>query len=197
MRKQYFPVLLMIAFLLPVFGFTQAKYPKNYFRSPVDFPILLAGSFGEVRKNHFHSGIDIRTNGVTGKPVRAVADGYVSRVNISSVGFGKAIYVTHPNGYTSVYGHLQGFNSLIGGYVKAQQYKQESFDLDIAVLPGVLPVKKGDIIAWSGNSGSSGGPHLHFELRDAATQETINPLLFGMPVKDQIPPVSTRLRSIH
>jgi hypothetical protein len=187
MRRNSIAIILMIC-LVHGLVFAQTKYPKNYFRSPVDFQILLAGSFGEVRKNHFHSGIDIRTEGVTGKPVRAVADGYISRVNVSPVGFGKALYITHPNGYTSVYGHLQGFNSLIGGWVKAQQYKQESFEADIAVQPGVLSVKKGDIIAYSGNSGSSGGPHLHFELRDAATQETINPLLFGLPVRDLIPP---------
>ena len=172
----------------PVNLFAQNKYPKNYFRSPVDFPIRLSGSFGEVRKNHFHSGIDIRTEGVEGKPVFAVADGYVSRVFISSGGFGKALYVTHPNGFVTVYGHLRGFNSAIGAWIRSQQYKQESFDQDVTVEPGVLKVKKGEIIAFSGNTGLSGGPHLHFEIRDAPTQEIVDPLLFGLPVKDDIPP---------
>lgn len=186
-----FLFFLLLAF--PLLLFSQS-YPKNYFRSPVDYSISLAGSFAEVRKNHFHSGIDIRTDGVTGKPIRAVADGYVSRVFISSGGFGKALYVTHPNGYTSVYGHLQGFNGAIGTWVKNQQYKKESFDLDITVEPGILVVKKGELIAYSGNSGSSGGPHLHFELRDAATQEVINPLLFGLPMTDVVPPRIYRLK---
>jgi hypothetical protein len=171
-------------------GRPQSKdhYPKNYFRSPIDFPILLAGGFGDVRQNHFHSGLDIRTGGEEGKPIYAVADGYVSRINISSGGFGKAIYITHPNGYTSLYGHLKKLNGAIGKWMYEQQYKEESFELDIPVNPGVLLVKKGDIIAYSGNTGLSEGPHLHFELRDAATQEIINPLLFGLLLKDTEPP---------
>jgi hypothetical protein len=193
MKKIAVVTLLALTMILPVGGQAQS-YPKNYFRSPVDFPINLAGSFGEVRKNHFHSGIDIRTDGVTGKPIRAIADGYVTRVFISSGGFGKALYVMHSNGYSSVYGHLQGFNTAVGGWVKSQQYKQESFDLDMSVEKGVLPVKKGEIIAYSGNSGSSGGPHLHFEIRDAATQEVINPLLFGMPMTDNVDPKINRVK---
>ena len=186
-------ILRTLLFLLTLFvSFgkveAQSKYPKNYFRSPVEFKILLAGSFGEARKNHFHSGIDIRTEGVTGKPVHAVADGYISRINISSTGFGKALYITHPNGYTTVYGHLEGFNAKIGNWIRSQQYKQESFEVDIPLQPDILPVKKGDIIAYSGNTGASGGPHLHFEVRDAATQDAINPLLFGMPVVDDVLP---------
>lgn len=173
---------------------SQNTYPKSYFRSPIDFKILLAGSFGELRKNHFHSGIDIRTEGVQGKPVYAVADGYVSRINISSTGFGKALYITHPNGYVSVYGHLKGFNLLIGAWVKSQQYNKESFVIDIPVEPGVLKVKKGELVAYSGNTGASAGPHLHFELRDAATQNAIDPLLFGFDVKDDIPPKILRVR---
>jgi murein DD-endopeptidase MepM/ murein hydrolase activator NlpD len=187
-------MLLLGVFMCSWIGDSQSKYPKNYFRSPVDFGIFLSGSFGEVRKNHFHSGIDIRTEGVSGKPVYAIADGYIQRINISPVGFGKALYIVHPNGYTSVYGHLDRFNPKIGAYTKAEQYRQESFSLDISVQPGVLPVKKGDIIAYSGNSGSSGGPHLHFEIRDTGTQETINPLLFGFSLKDVVSPRITSVR---
>lgn len=188
MTKILISMILLFAFMFSWRGYPQSKYPKNYFRSPVDFGIFLAGSFGEVRKNHFHSGIDIRTEGVTGKPVRAVADGYVQRINISPTGFGKALYIVHPNGFTSVYGHLERFNPKIWAWTKAEQYRQESFEMDMSIQPGVLPVKKGDIIAYSGNSGSSGGPHLHFEIRDAGTQEIINPLLFGLSVKDMVPP---------
>ena len=170
------------------------KYPQNYFRSPVDFPISLAGSFGELRKNHFHSGIDIRTGGSVGKPVRAVADGYISRVFINQAGFGKALYLAHPNGYTSVYGHLLRFNGAIGTWIKKQQYDQETFAMDAQVPLGLLKVKKGDIIAYSGNSGASGGPHLHFEVRESGSQEVINPLEFGFDVPDNTPPKITAAR---
>ena len=177
---KYRLILLMISLLLPFHQVrAQHQYPKDYFRSPVDFHISLAGSFGEIRKNHFHSGIDIRTDGVQGKPVYAIADGYVSRINVSAGGFGKALYITHPNGYTSLYGHLKGYAGAIAGWVKIQQYKKESFAIDVEVPPGILKVKKGDLVAWSGNSGASGGPHLHFEIRDAGTQEIIDPLDFG------------------
>jgi len=170
----------------PVQG--QQHYPQNYFRSPVDFQVNLAGSFGEIRRNHFHSGIDIRTEGVVGKPVYAIADGYVSRINVSPGGFGKALYITHPNGYTSLYGHLKGYSGAIAAWVRAQQYKQESFAIDMEVPPGVLKVKKGDLVAFSGNSGASGGPHLHFEIRDAKTQEIIDPLDFGFIRSGSSPP---------
>ena len=180
--------LIFIGFIIPAILESQTRYPTNYFRSPVDFPILLAGGFGDVRQNHFHSGIDIRTNGEEGKPVYAVADGYVSRINISSTGFGKALYITHPNGYTTVYGHLKNLNGSIGRWIKEQQYKRESFEIDIPVDPGILKVKKGDIIAYSGNTGLSEGPHLHFEIRDASSQEIIDPFLFGLPFKDSTPP---------
>jgi hypothetical protein len=173
---------------------SQTAYPKNYFRSPVDYRILLAGSFGELRKNHFHSGIDIRTDGQVGKPLYAVADGYVSRINISAGGFGKALYITCPNGFVSVYGHLKGFNKVIGDWIRVQQYKNESFAIDIPVDPGVLKVKKGDLVAFSGNSGASAGPHLHFEMRDAATQNAIDPLLFGFDIRDIIPPKIEKVR---
>jgi hypothetical protein len=188
MKPFVFILFLFPWILLPGKPEAQKSYPKNQFRSPVDFPLMLAGGFGDPRKNHFHSGIDIRTGGEEGKPVYAIADGYVSRINISSGGFGKAIYITHPNGFTSVYGHLKGFNPAIGVWTRDRQYKNESFVLDSPVDPGVLKVKKGDVIAYSGNTGLSEGPHLHFEIRDAVTQEIINPMLFGLPFKDNTPP---------
>jgi murein DD-endopeptidase MepM/ murein hydrolase activator NlpD len=147
----------------------QKSYPKDYFRSPLDIRLLLAGTFGEIRANHFHSGIDIKTNGAEGAPVYAVADGYVSRIKVSAYGFGKAFYVTHPNGYVSVYGHLSRYNKAIGDYVRKAQYARENFEIELFPAAGELPVKKGEIIAYSGNSGSSGGPHLHFEIRDGSS----------------------------
>ena len=188
MKKLILFSALTLGMILPFRSQAQTRYPKNYFRSPIDFPITLAGGFADIRRNHFHSGIDVRTGGEEGKPVYAVADGTVSRINISSTGFGKAIYITHPNGYVSVYGHLKKLNGAIGNWIREQQYRKESFELDIPVDPGVLKVKKGDVIAYSGNTGLSEGPHLHFEIRDAATQEIINPMLFGLPFRDTAPP---------
>jgi hypothetical protein len=167
----------------------KADYPKNYFQSPIDAPLLLAGNFGELRPNHFHAGLDITTSGKEGVAIFAAAEGYVSRIRVSPFGYGKALYVTHPNGYTTVYGHLSNFSKDIGLYAEQQQYQAEIFEIDITVEPGKLPVKKGEIIARSGNSGSSGGPHLHFEVRDTKTEDAINPLLFGFAVADKVAPV--------
>jgi hypothetical protein len=184
-------MLICCVALLAFIPADEGQYPKRYFRSPVDIPLSLSGAFAEIRQNHFHSGIDIRTEGVEGKPVYAIADGFVSRVFVSPTGFGKALYVNHPNGYTSVYGHLRSFAGPTAGWVRSQQYKAESFALDRELPPGTIRVKKGEVIAYSGNSGASGGPHLHFEIRETATQETIDPLEFGfLPPDDAAPQIS-------
>ncbi|RMG76485.1 MAG: M23 family metallopeptidase, partial [Bacteroidetes bacterium] len=169
------------------------KYPQNYFRSPLDIPLLLAGNYGEIRSNHYHAGIDIKTEGVEGKNVYAAADGYVSRIKISEGGYGKALYITHPNGYTTVYAHLKRFNDTIEQYVRKQQYLKESYEIELFPPKNSLKVKKGDIIAVSGNTGGSGGPHLHFEIRETDTEVPINPLLFGFDIKDDIPPIIKHL----
>ncbi len=163
-------------------------YPMNYFRYPLDLPPSTAGSFGELRPNHFHSGLDFKTNGTVGFPVHAAADGFVSRVRVQFGGFGNALYITHPNGYVTVYGHLQRFAPEIEKILKEKQYQLQSFEADIDLQPAQLKVCQGDIVAWSGNAGASEGPHLHFEIRDALTQETINPQLFGLVIKDHVPP---------
>ena len=160
------------------------KYPKGLFISPLKIPMYLSGTFGELRTNHFHSGIDIKTQGVEGHEIVAVADGYVSRIKVSAGGFGNALYVNHQNGYQSVYAHLQKYNDEIAEYVKNAQYASESFEIELFPEAGQFQYKQGDLIAFGGNSGSSGGPHLHFEIRDAATAKPINPLLFGYEVKD-------------
>lgn len=185
LNKQILAIALL---LLPILAVSQSTYPRDYFRSPVDFRILLSGTFGELRAGHFHSGIDIKTGGVSGKKIYAVADGYVSRIKVSATGFGKTLYVTHPNGYISVYAHLSRFNEVIAPYVKARHYEYESFELNIFPKKGELPVKKGEVIAYSGNTGGSNGPHLHFEMRLEKTQTPVNPLLFGFEVKDFIKP---------
>lgn len=170
--------------------FSGNKYPLVDFRAPLDItPPALAGSFGELRANHFHSGIDYRTNQREGYPVYAIADGYISRLRVQNSGFGLALYINHANGYTSVYGHLQRFSPKIAQQVKTIQYQKKSYEIDSFPSPTLIPVRKGDIIAYSGNTGSSGGPHLHFEIRDSKTEATINPQLFGLEIPDNIPPV--------
>lgn len=174
----------LIFFLLSLnFCFAQVQYPQDYFRSPLDIPLVLSGTFAELRSNHFHSGLDIKTQQRTGLNIYATADGYISRIKISHYGYGKALYIIHPNGYTTVYAHLKSFGDTIETYIKECQYEKESYEIEVFPQPTELPVTKGEIIALSGNSGSSGGPHLHFEIRDNA-ERPINPLLFGIDIKD-------------
>ena len=165
----------------------QIKYPTNYFMKPLEIPLVLSGTFGELRSNHFHAGLDIKTQQITGLNVLAAADGYVSRIKISLWGYGKAIYITHPNGYTTVYGHLKKFSPKIEKYIKKQQYLKESFEIHLFPKSSDLKLKKGEIFAYSGNSGSSGGPHLHFEIRDVRAN-ILNPMLFGIPIADHKKP---------
>ncbi len=148
------------------------------FGVPFDFPLYLSGNFGELRPNHFHGGLDFKTQGVEGKPIRSIEDGYVSRISVMPGGYGLALYVTHPNGYTSVYGHMQRFASAIAQYVEDEQYACESFEVNLFPDASLFPVKKGDVIGLSGNTGSSGGPHLHLEVRITETNEPVNPLQF-------------------
>ncbi len=168
-------------------------YPKNYFRNPLNIPILLAGNFGECRPNHFHSGIDIKTNGKENLPVHAAADGYVSRIKLEKGGFGHAIYITHPNGYTTLYAHLNRYFPALQQYAEDKQYELQSWAIDLSLPAGQFPVKKGQQIAWSGNTGASTAPHLHFEIRDTKTEHPLNPLLFGFDVKDDVAPVPQQL----
>ncbi len=180
---------LLLIILLINQSFYSQKYPKNYFRSPLDIPIVLSGTFGELRPNHFHSGIDIKTEGREGLPVYAVGEGYISRIKISTFGYGKAVYITHPNGYTSVYAHLQRLTGRFQEYLKRVQYAQKNYEVEFYPGPD-LSVKKGEQIALSGNTGGSAGAHLHFEFRDTKTEKAINPYQFGMDklVRDNKPP---------
>ena len=177
--------------LVPFLAVSQENYPQDVFQSPLAIPLDISGSFAELRSNHFHSGLDFKTSGVEGLPVFATGDGYVSRIKISPFGYGKAIYITHPNGYTSVYGHLQKANGAIQELIKKKQYQEQSFEVEMYLYPTELPVKKGDIIAFSGNTGGSGAPHLHFEFRDTKSEQIINPMHFGFKkmIKDERKPI--------
>ena len=185
----------LLALLFCNFIFAQAQYPKDYFRPPLDIPMQLSGNFGELRPNHFHAGFDLKTNQREGLNVYAIADGYVSRMKISTFGNGKCIYITHPNGYTSVYGHLQSTLGSIIDYEKTEHYKQKAYEIEVFPKPGELPVAKGQLIALSGNTGSSEGPHLHFEIRDTKTEFVINPMFFGFDknIKDTKKPALSSL----
>lgn len=166
---------------------------KSIFIPPVKIPLLLSANFGELRVDHFHSGLDIKTQGVTGKEVVAAASGYIYRISVSPGGFGNALYIRHPSGYSTVYGHLDRFIPEVESYVKDRQYARKSFPVALFPPKEKFPVRQGELIAYSGNSGSSGGPHLHYEIREAASELPVNPLLFEFGISDDIAPVIERL----
>ena len=164
------------------------EYSKNFFRYPLDLTPSLAGGFGELRPSHFHAGLDFRTNQRTGYPVHAAADGYVSRLRVQFGGGGNIVYITHPNGYTTVYMHNESFSPQIAKAVRDYQYQHQLYEVDFDLPPGQIQVCKDDVISMSGRSGAVAGPHLHFEIRDTKTEETINPQLFGVTVPDRVAP---------
>jgi len=169
--------------------FQTQNYPTTDFRNPLNIPIQLAANFGELRANHYHMGLDIRTDHRENLPVFAAADGYVFRIKIEPFGFGQAIYIRHTNGYVTLYAHLNAFYPALAAYVKQKQYEQERWDVSLDLPPGLLTVKKGDLIAYSGNRGGSQGPHLHFEIRRFPDDVNLNPMLFGLPIPDHTAPV--------
>ncbi len=186
---------LIFLLLFCLFNFVlnaQSHIPKDYFTYPLEVPIVLSGTFGELRSNHFHSGLDIKTQQREGLKVLATAPGYVSRIKIQHYGYGKALYVQHPNGYTTVYAHLQKFSPEIEAYVKARQYTKESYEIELFPEAGELEVNQGAFLAFSGNTGGSGGPHLHYEIRNGQ-QHPMNPKLFGMEIQDSRPPIISSL----
>ncbi|MFD1615127.1 M23 family metallopeptidase [Gelatiniphilus marinus] len=181
--------LILIPFiLLATVTRAQNNYPQDYFAPPLDITLILSGTFAELRSNHFHSGLDIKTQQRVGLNVYASAAGFVSRIKVSHFGYGKALYITHPNGYTTVYAHLNKFSPAIEAYVKKHQYNKESFQIELFPSADELKIEKGQIVALSGNTGGSSGPHLHFEIRDKS-ERPINPLLFGIDIKDSVNPI--------
>jgi hypothetical protein len=189
-------MLLIKIFLSSILLFNtldDTQIDKSIFISPVRIPLALSANFGELRIDHFHSGLDIKTQGVTGKEVVAAADGYVYRIGVSASGFGNAIYLKHPSGYSTVYAHLNRFIPEIEEYVKEYQYEKKSYQVTIFLPAGKFSVKQGELIAYSGNSGGSAGPHLHYEIRKSVSEMPVNPLLFEFGIDDNIAPVIDRL----
>ncbi|MEO5891976.1 MAG: M23 family metallopeptidase [Ferruginibacter sp.] len=188
---------LVFIFLVHTISFAQVfpatNYPQGYFTWPVDAKKGLAANFGELRPNHYHMGLDCRTDQKENIPVLAAADGYVAKVKIEPFGFGRCIYINHPNGLTTLYAHLNDFNPGLEKYITEQQYKLQSWKVFLDIPAGLFPVKKGQFIAYSGNTGGSQGPHTHFEIRDTKTDKVLNPLFFGFPLADNIPPDILRL----
>ena len=175
--------LLLLAFVVPS---TEGIYPKDFFAAPVSGPLRLSGTFGELRPDHFHSGIDIK--GGLGVSIYAAGDGEVYCIKINPGGYGSVMYLRHPNGYTTLYAHLSGFSPELAKYIEDKQYAAQQFAVELYPEVGRFPVKKGQLIAKMGNTGHSFGPHLHFEIRETATDRSINPLLFGLQVLDNTPP---------
>jgi len=190
-----YQIILQKPYLLIIILLVNQNVLAQKYTSPLDFKMLLSGTFGELRSNHFHAGIDLKTEGVEGQKVRAIANGYVSRIKVSSWGYGKVIYLTHPEtGHTSVYAHLQKFSSKINALVKQEHYKKESFEINFFPNKDDLQIQQGEIIGLSGNSGSSNGAHLHFEIRDTKSEKPINPLKFNFDIHDDIPPSIKKLK---
>ena len=191
-KKRLFLIYTLVLFCgLKPLG-AQVATPE--FGVPFDFPLLLSGNFGELRSNHFHGGLDFKTQGVTGKPLLAIADGYISKVTVTPGGYGNALYITHDNGYTSVHGHLDRFLPEIASRVHEKQYREQSFVVTLEFGPEEYRVKKGDIVAYAGNTGYSFGPHLHMEIRKTDTNEPIDPLPFYKHlIADNIAPRATHI----
>ncbi|MGB0260581.1 MAG: M23 family metallopeptidase [Flavobacteriaceae bacterium] len=182
---QHASILLAVLFSLAL----HAQNDADPYHIPVDIPVFLSGTFGELRGSHFHAGIDIKTQGREGIPIRAVKEGYVARIKVATSGYGKVLYVAHPDGNTSVYAHLRNFSPKITALVRQKQYEKKSFPVELFLDPETLPIETKEVIAYSGNTGGSLGPHLHFELRETDTQMPINPLLGFYEVTDTTRPV--------
>lgn len=189
-------VVLLLFFQFHVWA--NNSYDKTYFEKPIDHTIRLAGTFGELRSNHFHMGIDIKSSkGSSGDAIYAAAEGHISRIKVQPGGYGNVIYIDHPNGYTTVYAHLKQFEEQVAQYVKNQQYQKQLFEVDLYPDPSLFPVKKKEQIGLMGTSGRSYGPHLHFEIRETGSEIPVNPILFGLEPKDNKPPVIASMKFFH
>ena len=181
-------ITLLFVFSLFLGSYLTSQVSTGSYHSPLGIPLEISATFGDLRPNHFHMGLDFKTGGVTGVNIHSIADGYISRVKIMPLGYGKVIYIDHPNGITSVYAHCSSFKEPLASYIKKYQEQNKLNEIDLKLTPSDFPVKIGQIIALSGNSGNSTGPHLHFELRDTKTEKGLNPLQHGFVAYDKIAP---------
>lgn len=187
-------LVILISFFLPLTLQAQTpRYPKGYFRWPLNLSPDIVANMGELRDNHWHMGLDIRTAQKVNQLVYAAAEGYIAYVGIRPSSFGRFIIINHPNGLSTLYGHLNDFSPSLEAYVEEQQYAQQSWAVELEIPRDRFPVAKGSFIAYSGSTGASQGPHVHFEIRDTKTGECLNPLLFGFPFQDNIPPSMVKL----
>jgi len=192
MKKANNPLILLFLLLTLFVHPAEAQNDEVSFSSPFDFPLMLSANFGELRSGHFHGGLDIKTQNTIGHPVHSVADGYISRATVSNGGYGNALYITHPNGYTTVYGHLEAFSEGVAERIRQYQYAHETYVTDLTFSPDEFPVAQGEVVALSGNTGYSFGPHLHFELRLTATDEPVDPLqYYARFITDDVSPRAT------
>ena len=191
--KTFYFLIFFLAFVItvkaqPTTLLPKNNYEKNYFRWPINAKIGLAANFGELRPNHYHMGLDCRSDQAENKDIYAAADGFVTKVKVEPWGFGQALYIAHPNGMTTLYAHLNSFYKELDSYINEKQYEMKSWEVYLDIPEGMFPVKKGQVVAKSGNTGGSMGPHLHFEVRDTKTDKVLNPLLMGFPIADNTPP---------
>ena len=186
-------ILLLFSFLKVESQTVSSKYPQGYFANPLGIPMSLTANFGELRPGHWHMGLDLRTDQKENYPVYASADGYVAHIGIRPLSFGKFIIINHPNGFTTLYAHLNEYYPKLEKYVREKQTAKESWPIELDFTENDFKVKKGDLIAKSGNTGGSQGPHLHFEIRDTKSDRSLNPLLFGFNIKDDVPPSITKI----
>ena len=195
MKKSLIIIFLSLIILKIQAQKTQLDYPKGYFLFPINpnQQNYLSGGMGDLRSDHFHAGIDIKTQGREGLPVYATGDGYISEVRVQTNGYGNVIFITHPNGFVSVYGHLKTFAKSLASYVKKKRIESQTFEIRLKPSPQEFEVARGQIIGLSGNTGGSAGPHLHFEIRD--TRNTVlNPLNFSFSeIRDNLPPIFQQL----
>lgn len=180
--------ILSIFLFFSFHSVAQNNYEIGYFSFPLSIKPKLNANFGEMRPNHFHMGLDLSTESRENLPIFAPADGYIARIKIEQGGFGRALYLNHPNGLTTLYAHMNKFIPAAEQYLRLKQYEQENWKIDLSIPDGILPVKKGQLIGYSGNTGASQGPHVHFEIRDTQTEDCYNPLRLQFPIQDQTPP---------